>query len=51
MITLVPERDIAGSVVIPEVNNMVTVNILEDPSDGNLSCKDEKLSSIINDVL
>ena len=37
MITLVPERDIAGSVIIPEVNNIVTVNILEDPSDGKVA--------------
>ena len=34
MITLVPEQDIASAIIIPEINNMVIVNILEDPFDG-----------------
>lgn len=34
LLTLRPVEEVAGAVVIPAVNSMVSVTILEDPNDG-----------------
>ena len=44
MLGLRPVEEVTGAVIIPEINSMVSVVLLEDPNDGMCKCLSEMLN-------